>query len=135
MGGRRTKRCGAATPAGTLGLLALLCLASPAVADEVLPLYFEWGPPLYDYLDLGGADIDPYAECDNAGGGYAVAGFDHIGEWIEILFTLPQRGDYEVSASFEGEPGQYNALALSLRPAAGGAAQGGEIGYYGAGLG
>ncbi len=114
---------------------ALLCCAAGAAADEVLPLYFEWGPPLYDFLDLGGADINPYAECNNAGGGYAVAGFDQLGEWIEILIALPEPGSYEVSASFKSQFGMLNVLELSLRPAAGGAAQSREISYYGAGLG
>ena len=131
----RSRRPGAGCAAQVLCLSALLCCAASAAADEVLPIYFEWGPPLYDFLDVGGRDIDPYAECSNAGGGFAVEGFDTVGEWIEILFTLPEAGRFELQASFKSESGFYNVLALSVRPAAGGGSQGIEISYYGAGLG
>lgn len=128
----RCLRCGFAGSA--LLALPLLAFAAGAAADDVLPIYFDWGPPLHDFLDQGGQDIDPYYECSNAGGGYAVAGFDMIGEWIEFLFALPEAGRYELQSSFKSVLGLRNVLALGIRPAAGGEAQGLEISYYGAGF-
>ncbi len=134
-------RCSPATAETSkrLGFLgpALLCLiltfAARVPAEDGLPIYFEWGPPLHDYLNLGGADINPNQSCSNASGGVAVGGFDVVGEWIEIQFTLPTAGRYELGASFRSASGLSNSFALGLRPAAGGESQGIEIGYVGAG--
>jgi hypothetical protein len=115
--------------------LMLLAFATSAPADESFPLYFEWGPPLHDFLDLGGAEIDPYQDCNNASGGLVVGGFDTVGEWIEILFTLPEAGRFDPEASFRSADGQYNSFTLSLRPAAGGDPWSIEIDYHGAGTG
>ncbi len=118
-------------------LLCLLCLgfAVPVSADESFPLYFEWGPPLHDFLDLGGAEINPYEDCSNASGGLAVGGFDIVGEWIEILFTLPTAGRFDLETSFRSAGGQYNSFILGVRPLAGGDQQSIEISYTGAGTG
>jgi len=131
----RSRRPHTGFPGRTLLLLTLLAFASGAAADNELPLYFEWGPPLHDFLDLGGIEIDPYEVCSNASGGLAVDGFDMIGEWIETLFALPEAGRYNLEASFKSYSGVHNVLALSVRPAAGGAAQSLAISYYGAGTG
>ncbi len=115
--------------------LLMLGLGTPAAADESFPLYFEWGPPLHDFLDLGGAEIDPNVACSNASGGLAVSGFDIVGEWIEILFTLSTAGRFDLEASFRSASGQYNSFILGVRPLAGGDQQSVEIAYHGAGTG
>ncbi|MCB1163224.1 MAG: hypothetical protein R3C71_09610 [Candidatus Krumholzibacteriia bacterium] len=115
-----------------LALIAVLA-AAPALADGSFPLYFDWGPPLHDFLDLGGGLINPNLSCSNAHDNLAVAGFDRPGEWIEIAFTLTEARHCVPGASFKSEDGVANRLLLELRPAAGGDALGGEIHYVGSG--
>ena len=115
-------------------LLLLGCLQG-ASAEDLLPIYHEWGPPLHDYHNEDGMDISFNCDIANASGGCAVIGLSYPGEWIEVAFTLSAAGRYYLESSFKSYSEVPNWLTMSVRPVVEGDAQSIDISFYGAGTG
>jgi hypothetical protein len=63
--------------------------------------------------NIGGNGIG-IVSCSAASGGYAVEGFDVVGEWIEMMVTIPETYGYADTLRSAGEYGVESDIAMAI---------------------
>ena len=63
--------------------------------------------------DSGGSSI-VIVPCASASGGQAVDGFDHVGDWIEVVVSVSQVGAYADSLRSAGDTGRLSEIGATI---------------------
>jgi hypothetical protein len=95
-----------------LTVLALVVLAVLGATAGSASILVEAESFVASY-NAGGNSI-AIQSCSGASGGYAVEGFDFVGDWIEMMVTIPETYSYADSMRSAGEYAVESDIAMSI---------------------
>jgi hypothetical protein len=117
------------------------CPSRSGIARIAIAYPVEFKVEIEDYVDSHddeeGSMYIVAAACSQASGGAMVRGLDYPGEWVEIPFTVPAYGTYEVTLRYAALKGDSLEAAVTF-PGCGSGSSDPEVDFImdqGAGLG
>lgn len=99
-------------------MLVIFTIALAASAAHAAPIILE----AEDYVSAWNMGGDPIyiTLCSGASGGYAVEGYDYIGDFIELRVVLPRAGQYDDILRSGGELYEFSEHFARFRRENGG---------------